>query len=64
MALRPFIAAWNAEPAAVAPWVPPATTGVAFVLGVAATLLAVSPRAAQLRFNVRPHAALWRHPAA
>ena len=61
MSLRPFTAAWATEPADVAPWVPPATTGVAQLLGTVATLLVAHGRAARLRFNVRASAASRRH---
>ena len=63
MSLRPFTAPW-AE-ADVAPWVPPATTGLALLLGTCATLLLAHGRAAQLRFNVRaPESTPRCHPAA
>ena len=51
MSLRPFTTAW--PDADVAPWVPPATAGIALLLGTCATLLLAHGRAAQLRFNVR-----------
>jgi hypothetical protein len=63
MSLRPFTAPW-AE-ADVAPWVPPATTGLALLLGTCATLLLAHGRAAQLRFNVRaPESTQRCYPAA
>jgi hypothetical protein len=52
MSLRPFTAAWSAEPD-VAPWIPPATTATALLLGATATMLLAHGRAAQLRFDVR-----------
>jgi hypothetical protein len=62
MSLRPFTAAWSAEPD-VAPWIPPATTATALLLGATATMLLAHGRAAQLRFNVRASRALAQRSA-
>lgn len=62
MSLRPFTAAWSAEPD-VAPWIPPATTATALLLGATATMLLAHGRAAQLRFNVRAPWALAQRSA-